>query len=185
MTFAIVSGIMFLHWRYISIPEGFLSGVYTDSQQCHWCVFSALDTHIWCVTHILLHFAQRSLSERMHVCHCCVLSLPTLLFCHSLYHSFRFFINLHSTFHTNGQKTGFYCLALRFHNYTFSQLATELHWNVCVWTKYRTAVPQKWLLAHRSGTHECPCNAWSSLLDFGFLPYIFYWVQVRTYWQKR
>ena len=130
MTFAIVSGIMFFHWRYISIPECFLSGVYTDSQQCHWCVFSALDTHIWCVTHILPHIAQRSLSERMHVCHCCVLPLPTLLICHSLYHSFRFFINLHSTCRTNGQKIGFYCLALRSHNYTFSRLATEWHWNV-------------------------------------------------------
>ena len=29
------------------------SGVYTDTQQCHWCecVFSAPITHIWCVKH--------------------------------------------------------------------------------------------------------------------------------------
>ena len=41
------------------------------------------------------HSERRSLSERMHVCHCCVLPLTALLFSQSLGLSFYFFLNLY------------------------------------------------------------------------------------------
>ena len=116
-------------------------------------VFTTIVTHICCVTHMLAHFTQRSLSERMHMCHCCVLPLPDLLFRYSFDHSNCFFLNLHSTCRKDGKITGSYCLAARFH-------ITSLHWwrndtemslhsteYMCVWTTCRKAVPHNALCA--------------------------------------
>ena len=47
------------------------------------CVQCSRHTH-------LAHSAQRTLSERMHACHCCVLLLSALLFSHSFDNSFCF-----------------------------------------------------------------------------------------------
>ena len=74
----------------------------------------------------------------MHVCHCCVLPLPAV-FPASL-STTDFFKDLHSTCRKNGQKRGFQCLTARFLNYKFSTLPNEWHWDVYVWTKYRTAM---------------------------------------------
>ena len=109
------------------------------------CVQCSRHTHLVRDTQVS-HSAQRQLSERMYVCHCCVLPLHALLFSHYFDHSFRFFLNLQSMCSKDGQITGFYCLAELFLNQNFSPPATE-------WTKYRTAVPHT-AFAKRFGNTE-------------------------------
>ena len=96
-------------------------------------VSSVLSACIFGVWHTCWHTprSDRSRSECIPMCHCCVPPLSSLLFSHSFDHSFHF-LYLHSTWHKDGQDSGFYSLAVRFLNYNLSPLATEWHCMRCL-----------------------------------------------------
>ena len=104
-----------------------LSGVCTDTQQCHLCVFSALGTHFRYVAHMTCcHTPRNDRSRSECTCATAVCCLyPALFFLHSFGHSFSVFLNLNSTCRKDCQIIGFSCLVARFHSYSFSSLATE------------------------------------------------------------
>ena len=134
---------MYKKWKFFIYGRYILSGVCTYTQQCHWCVLSALSTHTWCVTyHIHVGTLRAAIALGANATR--VPLLCTACICSSFQpffdQSFHLFLNLHFVCLKDGQQTGLYCLAMRFLNYNFSPLATEWHWGVCVWTKYRTAV---------------------------------------------
>ena len=109
------------------------SGVYTDTPQCHWCVFSALGAHIWCDTHVSTLRAAVALGA--NACVTLLFAASTCFFFLPFFRShisFFFFLNMYSTCCKDCQNTRFYCLAAHFLNYYFSPLATEGHRGVSV-----------------------------------------------------